>query len=168
MLSFPIKINRWYHGPIDSKTAEERLGGQRPGSFLIRQSTTERHFLALSKKEKDNVKPPFSHQRIYRSKEKGFIINVGDKKAGGATQLVAYPSLIELVEEVRGKLGLSRKHLCSNGSVFAAIFEGRNVDDESKWAYIRPVDGGTMEDIEELKGKKEKKAKKGKEKEKEK
>lgn len=108
---------RWYHGEVDGMTAEQRLKGCPPGSFLIRLSGTDRTAMVITKLPKEGGGAP-THQRFFKSKGMGYTISVGGEEF---RDVRLFDSLLAMVDAVSAELGMVSP--CPNGSVFAAVFE---------------------------------------------
>jgi hypothetical protein len=59
---------KWFHGELSTQDAEERLDNRRPGTFLVRFSSSEKGAFTVSGVDKDRKK---SHQRVVYHPNKG-------------------------------------------------------------------------------------------------
>jgi hypothetical protein len=59
---------KWFHGEISTQDAEERLDNRRPGTFLVRFSSSEKGAFTVSGVDRDRKK---SHQRVIYHPNKG-------------------------------------------------------------------------------------------------
>lgn len=79
-----LKHQPWYWGPLTQEEAEEKLNGRADGSFLVRDSSDERHLLSLSFK---------SHGRSLhtRIEHKNGMFSLNDSEG--------HTSIVELIEQ---------------------------------------------------------------------
>jgi len=97
---------QWFHGPISKSQAEELLGKEKKGTFLVRLSTTQAGCFTISKMNKNGA---ISHQRIEYKTNKGFQVSVLTKKG---KKIIRETSLLNLVNQIKHELYL--KNPCPN------------------------------------------------------
>eukprot|EP01102_Stenamoeba_stenopodia_P006404 TRINITY_DN1755_c0_g2_i1.p1 TRINITY_DN1755_c0_g2~~TRINITY_DN1755_c0_g2_i1.p1 ORF type:complete len:320 (+),score=100.47 TRINITY_DN1755_c0_g2_i1:887-1846(+) len=91
----------WFHGDITTSEAEKLLHSQKPGSFLVRLSTTQAGAYTISKVSR---KGQINHQRIEYKPDKGFSVSIQTKK--GKKTVTDTTSLQHLVEATKSDLYL--------------------------------------------------------------
>ena len=101
----------YFHGDVQTRTAESMLTGKAVGTFLVRFSTSEAGAFTISKVHVDNS---INHQRIsHRPNQAGYSINNRD-----------YASLEELITKEAKGLGLVQACL---GSRFLPLFVNQSI-----------------------------------------
>eukprot|EP01097_Dermamoeba_algensis_P001375 TRINITY_DN1518_c0_g2_i1.p1 TRINITY_DN1518_c0_g2~~TRINITY_DN1518_c0_g2_i1.p1 ORF type:complete len:555 (+),score=119.45 TRINITY_DN1518_c0_g2_i1:113-1777(+) len=96
----------WFHGDISTPQSELLLGHKPNGTFLVRFSTSSPGAYTISRVGHTNG--AISHHRIINQPGTGFLWNTK-----------AYPSLIELMRDVKNELGLLYP---AGGSKYQSIF----------------------------------------------
>ncbi|KAL6078333.1 SH2 domain-containing protein, variant 2 [Balamuthia mandrillaris] len=127
---YKIMKQPWFHGDISAAKAEERLGHQPAGSFLIRFSSKPGHFTITSVNKRKKI----IHQRVDYIPGQFYVF--GDSK---------YKTLKKLIRMERDQCWL--KQPCP-GSQFATLFpKDKQAPNQPMSAdYLLPASGGAAKD----------------------
>ncbi|ESN92347.1 hypothetical protein HELRODRAFT_89619 [Helobdella robusta] len=83
---------RWYHGPITRQEAESRLRNEREGSYLIRNSESNRLDYSLSIKSSNGC----VHLKIVTNHEGRFILGQCSQPFASVPKMIQYYTLNKL------------------------------------------------------------------------
>jgi len=98
---------KWFHGSVTKSEAEDRLRNSKPGTFLVRLTTSNKNSLVISKIGRDQT---IKHMLIDHDPISG-AFNFNKK---------SYPSLEQLIKDASGEFNLLHE---SPGSIFKIIHE---------------------------------------------
>ena len=97
---------RWFHGDLGRVEAETRLAQREPGTFLVRFSSIVGYFTITRISSDGHI----FHQRIVQTPGQNFRVNYR-----------TFPSLVELIDNSTGELGLTAA--CPRSPYLSELFK---------------------------------------------